>query len=189
MLQGGPAAWAARHGQDLPVQGPGSQAVHQAVTQVGARLAHSSNSNQAPSGSLALQDGNGNGNSNSTACWDADTLFCPAAGGQFPPACGAFAVWWCFSVCCRYSCSQLVEVNAHSLFSKWFSESGKLVSKLFAAITELVEEPQSLVFVLIDEVESLTAARKVGVGSVLGLAGQPAGWATAEAASNIFSRG
>jgi SpoVK/Ycf46/Vps4 family AAA+-type ATPase len=63
---------------------------------------------------------------------------------------------------CRYTCSQLVEVNAHSLFSKWFSESGKLVSKLFGAITELVEEPQSLVFVLIDEVESLTAARKVG---------------------------
>jgi hypothetical protein len=59
------------------------------------------------------------------------------------------------------ACSQLVEVNAHSLFSKWFSESGKLVSKLFGAITELVEEPQSLVFVLIDEVESLTAARKV----------------------------
>jgi SpoVK/Ycf46/Vps4 family AAA+-type ATPase len=55
-------------------------------------------------------------------------------------------------------------VNAHSLFSKWFSESGKLVSKLFAAITELVEEPQSLVFVLIDEVESLTAARKVSTG-------------------------
>ncbi|XP_020595582.1 pachytene checkpoint protein 2 homolog, partial [Phalaenopsis equestris] len=26
----------------------------------------------------------------------------------------------------RYSVSQLVEVNAHSLFSKWFSESGKL---------------------------------------------------------------
>lgn len=62
---------------------------------------------------------------------------------------------------CRYTSSQLVEVNAHSLFSKWFSESGKLVSKLFGAITELVEEPQSLVFVLIDEVESLTAARKV----------------------------
>ncbi|KAG5571309.1 hypothetical protein H5410_061075, partial [Solanum commersonii] len=26
----------------------------------------------------------------------------------------------------RYPRSQLVEVNAHSLFSKWFSESGKL---------------------------------------------------------------
>ena len=33
---------------------------------------------------------------------------------------------------------QLVEVNAHSLFSKWFSESGKLVSRLFAKIGELV---------------------------------------------------
>ncbi|KAK9812929.1 hypothetical protein WJX72_005914 [[Myrmecia] bisecta] len=63
----------------------------------------------------------------------------------------------------RYQQAQLVEVNAHSLFSKWFSESGKLVSALFAKITELVEEDDSLVFVLIDEVESLTAARKSAV--------------------------
>jgi hypothetical protein len=61
----------------------------------------------------------------------------------------------------RYRQGQLVEVNAHSLFSKWFSESGKLVSKLFSSITELVEEEDTLVFVLIDEVESLTSARKV----------------------------
>lgn len=108
----------------------------------------------------------------------------------------------------------LVEVNAHSLFSKWFSESGKLVSRLFAkiqagagraggrvggwqkthewqacnlmagmpgecgaaqpasppslppalrrlspALQEVVDEADTLVFVLIDEVESLTAAR------------------------------
>ncbi|PRW58109.1 pachytene checkpoint 2-like protein [Chlorella sorokiniana] len=57
----------------------------------------------------------------------------------------------------------LVEVNAHSLFSKWFSESGKLVSRLFAKIQEVVDEPDTLVFVLIDEVESLTAARKGAV--------------------------
>ncbi len=31
-----------------------------------------------------------------------------------------------------------MEVNAHSLFSKWFSESGKLVSRLFSKIMELV---------------------------------------------------
>ena len=30
-------------------------------------------------------------------------------------------------------------MNAHSLFSKWFSESGKLVSRLFSKITELVD--------------------------------------------------
>jgi pachytene checkpoint protein 2 len=65
--------------------------------------------------------------------------------------------------------SQLIEVNAHSLFSKWFSESGKLVSKLFATITELLEEPGCLVFVLIDEVESLSSARKVSPAAV----GQP----------------
>jgi len=62
-----------------------------------------------------------------------------------------------------YSMSQLVEVNAHSLFSKWFSESGKLVSRLFSRITEMVEDDQNLVFVLIDEVESLTSARKAAV--------------------------
>ena len=54
----------------------------------------------------------------------------------------------------------LVEVNAHSLFSRWFSESGKLVSKLFGKIQDLLDDEGSLVFVLVDEVESLAAARK-----------------------------
>ncbi|EXB93902.1 Pachytene checkpoint protein 2-like protein [Morus notabilis] len=63
----------------------------------------------------------------------------------------------------RYSQCQLVEVNAHSLFSKWFSESGKLVAKLFQKIQEMVEEENNLVFVLIDEVESLAAARKAAL--------------------------
>ncbi|CAJ1974955.1 unnamed protein product [Sphenostylis stenocarpa] len=80
----------------------------------------------------------------------------------------------------RYPQSQLVEVNAHSLFSKWFSESGKLcflqvnikypvlvlgrqVAKLFQKIQEMVEEESNLVFVLIDEVESLAAARKAAL--------------------------
>uniref|UniRef100_A0A7S3VK24 AAA+ ATPase domain-containing protein n=2 Tax=Dunaliella tertiolecta TaxID=3047 RepID=A0A7S3VK24_DUNTE len=65
----------------------------------------------------------------------------------------------------RYRAASLVEVNAHSLFSKWFSESGKQVGKLFSKITELLEEPDVLVFVLIDEVESLASARK-GSGGV-----------------------
>ncbi|KAG0489299.1 hypothetical protein HPP92_008110 [Vanilla planifolia] len=59
----------------------------------------------------------------------------------------------------RYSLCQLVEVNAHSLFSKWFSESGKLVAKLFQKIQDMVEDESNLVFVLMDEVESLAAAR------------------------------
>ncbi|EEF51917.1 pachytene checkpoint protein 2 homolog [Ricinus communis] len=63
----------------------------------------------------------------------------------------------------RYPQCQLVEVNAHSLFSKWFSESGKLVARLFQKIQEMVEEENNLVFVLIDEVESLAAARKAAL--------------------------
>ncbi|KAL4172461.1 hypothetical protein KRP22_007625 [Phytophthora ramorum] len=63
----------------------------------------------------------------------------------------------------RYPNAVLLEINAHSLFSKWFSESGKLVMKLFKQIQELVEDEESLICVLIDEVESLTAARKSAV--------------------------
>ncbi|GFR69859.1 pachytene checkpoint 2-like protein [Elysia marginata] len=66
----------------------------------------------------------------------------------------------------RYSHGQLVEINSHSLFSKWFSESGKLVMKMFQKIQELIEDPEALVFVLIDEVESLTAARKSSMSGI-----------------------
>ncbi|KAJ7774325.1 P-loop containing nucleoside triphosphate hydrolase protein [Mycena maculata] len=59
----------------------------------------------------------------------------------------------------RYTQARLLEINSHSLFSKWFSESGKLVQRLFSSITELVEEEDTFLVVLIDEVESLTAAR------------------------------
>ena len=60
----------------------------------------------------------------------------------------------------RYAHGQLIEINSHSLFSKWFSESGKLVQKMFTEIRELIDQPSSFVCVLIDEVESLTAVRK-----------------------------
>ena len=57
--------------------------------------------------------------------------------------------------------SQLIEVNAHSLFSKWFSESGKLVAALFARIREALDEESTLVFVLVDEVRVLDTLKVV----------------------------
>lgn len=60
---------------------------------------------------------------------------------------------------CRYSCGKLVEINSHSIMSKWFSESGKLVQRLFTSVLNLAEDSTCFVVVLIDEVESLTAAR------------------------------
>jgi SpoVK/Ycf46/Vps4 family AAA+-type ATPase len=75
----------------------------------------------------------------------------------------------------------MLEINSHSLFSRWFSESGKLVQKLFAHISDILDEEDTFVVVLIgaytsprslastenssDEVESLTAAR---AGAVAG---------------------
>lgn len=64
---------------------------------------------------------------------------------------------------CRYRHGHLIEVNAHSLFSKYFSESGKLVTQLFSKIQDFVDDTSALVFVLVDEVESLTSARKAAV--------------------------
>uniref|UniRef100_A0A1B0GC03 AAA+ ATPase domain-containing protein n=1 Tax=Glossina morsitans morsitans TaxID=37546 RepID=A0A1B0GC03_GLOMM len=58
-----------------------------------------------------------------------------------------------------FYCTHLIEINSHSLFSKWFSESGKLVMRLFAKIHEIIQDSQNLVCVLIDEVESLAYAR------------------------------
>ncbi|XP_075216362.1 pachytene checkpoint 2 protein isoform X2 [Lycorma delicatula] len=60
----------------------------------------------------------------------------------------------------RFIHGELIEINSHSLFSKYFSESGKLVMQMFEKITEHVADEKALIFVLIDEVESLTLSRK-----------------------------
>jgi Cdc6-like AAA superfamily ATPase len=45
----------------------------------------------------------------------------------------------------RFSSGMLLEINSHSLFSKWFSESGKLVMKLFAHIGEIADDEECMV--------------------------------------------
>jgi len=62
-----------------------------------------------------------------------------------------------------FSRFRFMEVNAHALFSKWFSESGKLVQKLFEGIKQQLDDDRSLFyFILIDEVESLASSRAHG---------------------------
>ncbi|KAF9278982.1 Pachytene checkpoint protein 2 [Mortierella alpina] len=63
----------------------------------------------------------------------------------------------------RFRYGKLLEINSHSLFSKWFSESGKMVQKMFDQIWSMVEDEDAFVCVLIDEVESLAAARKAAL--------------------------
>ena len=71
----------------------------------------------------------------------------------------------------------LVDVNSQSLCSKvlnsflhppiyirhhlqWFGESGKLVQRLFDEVKAKLADPTTFVVLMIDEVESLTSARK-----------------------------
>lgn len=60
----------------------------------------------------------------------------------------------------RFERGIILEVNTHSLFSKWFAESGKMVKKLFDKLNTIADSNDTLVFVLIDEVESLATTRQ-----------------------------
>ncbi|KAF8338971.1 thyroid receptor-interacting protein 13 [Cantharellus anzutake] len=103
-----------------------------------------------------------NVNSNLVA-WNRIVLLHGPPGTGKTSLCRALAQKLSIRLSLRYSHAKLVEVNAHSLFSRWFSESGKLVQKLFQGITEMVDDEDTFVVVLIDEVESLTSARASAV--------------------------
>ncbi|KAF8759778.1 ATPase family various cellular activities (AAA) [Rhizoctonia solani] len=50
----------------------------------------------------------------------------------------------------RYSAgTRLLELNAHSLFSRWFSESGKLVQRAFSGVMEMADDPDIFLVLLI----------------------------------------
>lgn len=55
----------------------------------------------------------------------------------------------------------LLEINSQSLYSKFYSESGKMVQKLFTEIIELAQHhSDNLYFLLIDEIEGIAGSRE-----------------------------
>lgn len=66
----------------------------------------------------------------------------------------------------KYPLFKLVKIDAQSIFSRWFSESGKAVSRLFSAIEDMLDQDgHTFVCVLVDEVESLASTRHEQSGS------------------------
>jgi SpoVK/Ycf46/Vps4 family AAA+-type ATPase len=68
----------------------------------------------------------------------------------------------------HFSEFKLVEINAQALFSRYFGESAGLVEKAFKSVIELAQradhgEDNTLVCVVIDEVESLASSREKAV--------------------------
>ncbi|KAF2266334.1 P-loop containing nucleoside triphosphate hydrolase protein, partial [Lojkania enalia] len=59
-----------------------------------------------------------------------------------------------------YSATKLIEVNSHTLLSKWFGESSKLVGRLFDTISSTSSDDSVLTIVIIDEVETLAGSRE-----------------------------
>lgn len=92
--------------------------------------------------------------------WNRVVLLHGPPGTGKTSLCKALAQKLCIRLNERYPYGRLVEINAHSLFSKWFSESGKLVMKMFQSLRELAADEDMFVCVLMDEIESLTSARK-----------------------------
>ncbi|KAL8808728.1 MAG: hypothetical protein Q9200_004079 [Gallowayella weberi] len=65
----------------------------------------------------------------------------------------------------HYATFQMIEIDAAALFSKFFGESSKLVSRIFDTIEcMLKQQPKVFVCVLLDEIESLAGARQQSIG-------------------------
>jgi len=103
------------------------------------------------------------GVSSSLISWNRIILLHGESGTGKTSLCKALAQKLSIRLNKTFQHAQLLEVHSHSLFSKWFSESGKLVAKLFSHIQEIAQDSNTLVCVLVDEVESLVAARSTSI--------------------------
>ncbi|KAI0225521.1 Pachytene checkpoint protein 2, partial [Massospora cicadina] len=59
----------------------------------------------------------------------------------------------------KFNQFQLLELNCHGLYSRWFSESSKAVVRAFEQVHRLARQPSTSLVLLVDEVESVAMDR------------------------------
>lgn len=56
--------------------------------------------------------------------------------------------------------TKLLQINAHALFSRFYGETTKNIGQLFRHISKLATDPEQLVVIIFDEVETVVASRE-----------------------------
>ena len=104
--------------------------------------------------------------SSSQPLWNGIVLFYGPPGTGKTTLCKALAQKLSIRYNAVYPRTKLVEVDCHALYSKFFSESARLVGKAFEGIRKMLgEEQETLICILIDEIESMAGSRDVNEGS------------------------
>ena len=110
------------------------------------------------SNSVALSS---RGESTCVIPWNKIVLLWGPPGTGKTSLCKALAQKIAIRLGSKFARAKLVEINALSIFSKFYGESGRIVGNLFRDVeSQLEKEPDVFVLLLIDEIESLVSARE-----------------------------